>query len=170
LALELGVAALVLSGCPTGERPPVTNPTQPTAPTSSALEAQARAGRPTLLAGVESQSDKKTIMKEVSKQLGVQCDYCHDVADFAAPSPNKTIANYMFAHYSVGLQMRGGGFVSCGDCHQGTAKLVGDRADRERVKAFMKTKMQDPFVQKGGAAVECATCHGDKVDRPFLPR
>jgi hypothetical protein len=164
----LVLLAPLLCGCPATTEPPVENPG--TAAGGINLEVQAKSGRATLLAGVDSPADKKLIMKELSQQLGVQCDYCHDVADFTAPSPNKTIANYMFAHYSSAFTTKTGGVVTCNACHQGSAKPVGDRADKKRVSAFMKEKMQDPFTKKGGAAVECATCHGDKLDAPFLPR
>ncbi len=145
-------------------------PPPPTVPAGSLLEVQIAAHRPSLLAGLDAPSERKTLMKEIAKQLGVDCDYCHDVADFAAATPNKTIANYMFTHFAVGLVRKSDEPTTCGSCHQGQAKFLGDRGDKKRIAALMKTTLTEPFVQRGGGAAECATCHGDQLNRPFLPR
>ncbi len=165
----LAFSALALAACPAPETPPQT-PAGAAAASGSALERQVRSGQPTLLAGVASPADKKAIMKEVSQQLGVQCDYCHDVTDFTAATPNKTIAGYMYAHFSLELQPKAGGVATCATCHHGKAKFLGDRADKERIKQEMKAEMTEPFRTRAGGAVECATCHGAKIDQPFLPR
>jgi hypothetical protein len=166
----IGIAVSVgaLAGCGGGETAPAQDPSAKGA--GGALEAQIRSGRATLLAGVTARADKKAIMKQVSTELGVECDYCHDVADFQAPSPSKTIANYMFAHYAVAEEKRGGGVVTCGVCHAGQAKFLGDRADKDRVKGIMKAQFVDGLTLRGGKPLVCETCHGEKKDAPFLPR
>jgi len=165
----LAVGALAaLAGCPAPETPPASGAGPPAE--RSALAAQVRGGRPSLLAGVAAPTEKKRIMKEVSAELGVECDYCHDVADFTAPTANKKIADFMYARYALGLAPRAGGVATCAACHRGRARFLGDRADRERVKQEMRDEMVAPFRTHGGGSVECATCHGDKLDQPFLPR
>jgi hypothetical protein len=166
IALLVIGAACVASSCG-GSSPVAETPSATVAP----LAAQIARGGETLLAGVSAPGDKKAIMKQVSVELGVECDYCHDVTDFAAPSVAKQIANYMFAHYASGLVRQGGAAISCGDCHHGQAKPLGDRKERQRIKQLMKTEYVDALrIRANGAALECATCHGAQLDQAFLPR
>jgi hypothetical protein len=164
----LGLLA-ALAGCAGAGGPPPETPAS-AAPAGSPLEAQIRSGRGSLLAGVSAPAEKKAIMRQVSRELGVECDHCHDVADFRAPTPNKTVAAYMFSHYASGLEPKQGGAVSCGTCHAGQARYLGDRADRERVKGIMKSQLVDGLRIRGGQPLACETCHGVKKDAPFLPR
>lgn len=132
---------------------------------AATLESQIRAGAPSLLAHVEMSSGKKAIMRTVSHSLGVQCDYCHDVSDFGAASTGKTVADYMLTHFSNQLVNKDGSMLACNDCHQGQAKFLGDRGDRQRIKALMKTRYVEGLRLKDGGEVQCETCHG----RPFVP-
>ena len=69
----------------------------------------------------------KAIMKEQSKALGVECDFCHDVPDMASDANKmKALAREMLkmtaeinAKYIKGLKDADKNQVSCGTCHRG---------------------------------------------------
>ncbi len=69
----------------------------------------------------------KAIMKEQSKALGVECDYCHDVPDMAADTNKmKLLAREMMkmtaeinGKYIKGLKDAEKNQVTCGTCHRG---------------------------------------------------
>src|SRR5689334_16381959 len=111
-------------------------------PGGASLEAQIRAGKPSLLAGVKDRAAQKAIMKEMTRELGATCDDCHDVTDFAAPTVRKKIANLMFVNFSVPLEARShpGAPLRCAYCHEGKSVFLGDRADKERISALMKAR------------------------------
>ncbi len=136
----------------------------------SLVERQIRAGRASLLDGISEPQRRKALMKELSRDLGLECDGCHDVADFRAPTPQKAVATQMFARFSLGLQWKGGAAATCVSCHDGQARLLGGRDDRERIARLMKARFVDRLERRGGGEVECATCHGDRAGRPFLER
>lgn len=66
----------------------------------------------------------KKDMKVISKSLGVQCDFCHDLDDFAADSnKHKKVARDMMRMVTdINKQLKKDGYdatVSCMTCHQG---------------------------------------------------
>jgi hypothetical protein len=191
--LLLGLSSLAVTGCPAEERPRPAAATAQATPTAgppaiddaagaALLAAQIRSDRATLLDGVKLSAERKALMKALSQEIGVECDHCHDVADFHAPTPNKTIANYMFKHFSQAMACRGGSEVvecaaaerpACRSCHKGQVKFLGDRsgeANRKRINALMG-KIDKALQKRDGGDVDCETCHGeDNSGKPFLPR
>ena len=121
-----------------------------------------------LAAGLTTTEEIKDRMKKIAGALGVKCDHCHDVADFAAPTPNKRIANLMVARFTSKLERRDGTALMCGTCHQGRATFL-DRTDQEALKRWMQQTFVDTLRQKGGGTVECDTCH-EGMRYKFLPR
>lgn len=64
----------------------------------------------------------KTIMKEQSKALGVDCDHCHKEPDMAADHPKKVIAREMMkmtAELNKKYRSSTNGKVTCWSCHRG---------------------------------------------------
>ncbi len=69
-----------------------------------------------------SEKDVKKYMKQVSKGLGVQCDYCHDMSDFTSDkNPTKLKARHMIdmARMIDNDHFGGKGRVTCNTCHKG---------------------------------------------------
>mgnify|MGYP001578898206 CR=1 FL=1 len=121
-----------------------------------------------LAAGLTTTEEIKARMKKVSAALGVKCDHCHDVTDFAAATPNKRIANLMVERFTSKLESSDGTALMCGTCHQGRARFL-DRADQEALKRWMQVNFVDKLRYKADGAVECDTCHGG-MRYKFLPR
>lgn len=70
-----------------------------------------------------------TLMKGISKSLGVKCSYCHVKGedgrlDPARPTEHKLIAKYMMDHFTSGLVGRDGSEVTCFSCHQGKGHFL----------------------------------------------
>jgi len=71
----------------------------------------------------------KQTMKQLSKDLGVECDFCHDVPDMAADTNKmKTVARQMMRmqmdindKWMKGIGKEGDKkkVVTCGTCHRG---------------------------------------------------
>ena len=77
-------------------------------------------------AGTDTAEIKKD-MKLVSKALGVQCDFCHDLDDFSSDDiPKKNIARGMMKMVgSINGKLKKDGFkaeVKCMTCHAGSEK------------------------------------------------
>ena len=73
----------------------------------------------------KSKDDVKKYMKEkITKALGVQCDYCHNLDDMAADTPKKKRAVQMLEMVStINKKCMGGKEeVGCMTCHRGKAK------------------------------------------------
>jgi hypothetical protein len=147
------VLVVILSGCAAPKPAPVS----PAPPLYTGLAA-----------GLTTTEQVKDRMKTVSSALGVTCDHCHDVTDFAAPTPNKRIANHMAERFTSAFQLRDGATLTCVTCHQGRATFL-DRADQEALKRWMQKNFVEGLRFKGGGAVACDTCHfGSRYK--FLPR
>ena len=65
-------------------------------------------------------------MKLVSKALGVQCDFCHDLDDFSKDVEHKEVARGMMKMTaSINAKLKKDGFkgeVKCITCHAGAEK------------------------------------------------
>lgn len=77
-------------------------------------------------AGTDTAEIKKD-MKLVSKALGVQCDFCHDLDDFSSDSVDKkeTARRMMKMVGSINGKLKKDGFkgeVKCMTCHAGAEK------------------------------------------------
>jgi hypothetical protein len=121
-----------------------------------------------LAAGLGTTDEIKARMKEVAAALGVKCDHCHDVTDFAAATPHKRIANLMVERFTSKLEGTDGSALQCATCHRGRATFL-DRSDQEALKRWMQLTFVDKLRQKNGGTVECDTCH-DGARYKFLPR
>ena len=77
-------------------------------------------------AGTDTAEIKKG-MKLISKALGVQCDFCHDLDDFSSDSVDKkeTARRMMKMVGSINGKLKKDGFkaeVKCATCHAGAEK------------------------------------------------
>ena len=73
----------------------------------------------------KSKDDVKKYMKEkITKALGVQCDYCHNLDDMAADTPKKKRAVQMLDMVATINKKYMGGKeeVGCMTCHRGKSK------------------------------------------------
>ncbi len=73
----------------------------------------------------KSKDDVKKYMKEkITKALGVQCDFCHNLDDMAADTPKKKRALQMLEMVSTINKKYMGGKeeVGCMTCHRGKSK------------------------------------------------
>ncbi len=64
-------------------------------------------------------------MLSFNQALGANCNYCHKKGDFEAETPRKKIARFMLSEYNGKLIKQGNLFVSCNDCHKGSAHPLG---------------------------------------------
>lgn len=118
--------------------------------------------------------DRRTllaVMNTFTRSLGVRCTWCHVEGDYAAPTPRKAVAAYMWDHFVTQLQHRGGAAVYCDSCHHGTTIFL-DRS--VPAKPDLARYMNEEYVQqlrrRDGQAHGCATCHGNPINPRFLPR
>ena len=86
-------------------------------------EAEAASGTENLkvLPKKMSKKEVKTVMKDISKSLGVQCDFCHDTDDFSKDTKHKEVARNMM-RMTTELNkkyFKGKSRVTCMTCHQG---------------------------------------------------
>ncbi|HEU5055502.1 MAG TPA: c-type cytochrome [Kofleriaceae bacterium] len=76
-------------------------------------------------AGTDTTEIKKD-MKLISKALGVQCDFCHDLDDFSKDVEHKDVARGMMKMTaSINAKLKKDGFkgeVKCITCHAGAEK------------------------------------------------
>jgi len=145
---------LVLAGCAASQPTPVPPPSPPV--------------YTGLAAGLTTTGQIKDRMKYVSAALGVTCDHCHDVTDFAGPTANKRIANHMAERFTSAFQLHDGTTLTCATCHQGRATFL-DRSDQEALERWMQVNFVDKLRFKGGGAVTCDSCHFG-MRYKFLPR
>ena len=92
----------------------------------------------------ESERDLKKYMKSISKDLGVKCQYCHDLNDKSIDTNHKNIAREMmrmqmdlnesfFAFLGDSLQMHEGMTqISCWTCHRGAKEPQTVRPKEQR--------------------------------------
>lgn len=69
-----------------------------------------------------SKPELKSIMKTMSKSLGVDCDLCHKEPNMEADTPNKKIAREMMqmtAELNKKYRPTTNGKVTCFTCHRG---------------------------------------------------
>lgn len=116
------------------------------------------------------QAEVLTIMAGVAKALGVGCDHCHDEMNYAKSSPEKEIANWMATELVPRLVKRGGGSITCADCHaddgKGKAKILGAPRSRSRAVEWMTVRLVERFDAAAGGPLYCATCHVRRLGDP----
>jgi hypothetical protein len=116
-----------------------------------------------VLKDARCQPEVLSIMQGVAKALGTGCDHCHDEMDYAAPTANKRIANWMATEFMPRLAKRSGGPIACADCHAGTAKILGAPRNRSRAIEWMTATLVERFDQATGGPLYCKTCHVGQV-------
>jgi hypothetical protein len=116
-----------------------------------------------LAKGARCRAELVAIMKDVARALGVGCEHCH-VADFSAPTRNKQVANWMATELMPSLEKRGGGAISCADCHASNgpprAKILGAPRRRDLAVEWMTVVLVERFAAASGEPLYCRTCHG----------
>ena len=118
-------------------------------------------------------STLRKVMRTFTRSLGVPCAACHDVKDFRAPTPKKTIATHMWNDFARGLAMRDGSPLYCDSCHGGKATFL-DRSDRKELAGWMRRafvegldvvpRERGPLARTDGKEHNCATCHGEPFE------
>ena len=72
---------------------------------------------------IETIGETKKFMKQMSKDLGVKCKFCHDLDNFALDTDHKKNARHMMKMTSEinenYFSWEGAKGVSCWTCHQG---------------------------------------------------
>lgn len=128
-----------------------------------------------LLKNARCEPEVLVIMQGVAKSLGTGCDHCHDETNYAAPTNDKRIANWMATELVPRLAKRGGGSITCADCHaddgKGKAKILGAPRSRTRAVEWMTASLVERFEQAAGGPLYCKTCHVGQFGSPaFEPR
>jgi len=74
--------------------------------------------------GVEPIFDYKTVhYTTVTKELGINCGYCHNMEEMEAPTPMKEMTMSM-VELTFKLRDKNGRTITCGFCHNGKAKYL----------------------------------------------
>ena len=85
----------------------------------------------------------KTMMKAMSKQLGVQCDFCHDTDDFAKDTDMKKTGRWMMTlTKDINAKFQGKVMVTCETCHNGHQMPPAGGPDLEKAKAEAAAKQK----------------------------
>ncbi|MBI3073378.1 MAG: photosynthetic reaction center cytochrome c subunit [Deltaproteobacteria bacterium] len=66
----------------------------------------------------DDEEEMRAFMKQLAAEIGVKCNYCHDVDDFKKDSPKKKIAKDMMKMTKM-LRKAGAKKVTCKTCHMG---------------------------------------------------
>jgi hypothetical protein len=123
-----------------------------------------------VLESARCQPEVLAIMNGVARALGTGCAHCHDETDYAAPSENKRIANWMAGELMPRLSKRAGGAVTCADCHaddgEGKRKILGAPRSRARAVEWMTASLVERFDTAAGAPLYCKTCHVGQLGTP----
>lgn len=121
-----------------------------------------------------AQRDRPTLMKVMNtftRALGVRCNWCHVEGDFAAMTPRKAVAQYMWEQFVSKLTLRDGSPLYCDSCHHAsTIFLHRSVPEKPRLLAYMQNEYVEQLRRRDGAEHGCGTCHGRPVNPRFLPR
>lgn len=149
------------------------------APVSRSMLAEELASqgiRPEVLGPMQTwvHRDRRTlmaVMNSFSRALGVRCGWCHVQGNFAAPTPRKAVAQYMWDRFVTQLSLRGGGALYCDSCHHGSTIFL-DRAvpAKPDLLRYMNEEYAQQLRRRDGQSHGCATCHGEPFNPRFLPR
>ncbi len=126
-----------------------------------------------LLLGVRCRAELFAVMKKTATALGVACTHCHVAGNYAASTPQKSIANWM-AGFERGLRQRGGGAVACADCHaydgKPHTKMLGEPRSRTASVEWMTTVLAERFESASGEPLYCRSCHVGGLGEPSFAR
>ncbi|HJZ88596.1 MAG TPA: c-type cytochrome [Polyangia bacterium] len=111
-----------------------------------AMATLARGAEPTsaknlqLLPKTISMKELKEKMKAQAKMLGVQCDHCHDIDDFAKDTETKKTGRLMMKMTAeINREfLKGKDMVTCATCHNGHEYPPMGGPDLEKAKAAAK--------------------------------
>jgi hypothetical protein len=111
------------------------------------------------------QREVYTIMGGLTHFLGVPCEHCHVKDDYAKPTHNKAVANWMARELIPSLEKKAGGEVWCNDCHvvdgKGTAKILGNPRKQSWAIEWMTAHLTDDFQRSADhGTLRCKDCHG----------
>lgn len=111
------------------------------------------------------------VMTTFARSLGVRCNWCHVDGDFAAPTPRKAVAAYMWDHFVQQLQYRSGAPLYCDSCHHASTIFL-DRSvpAKPDLLRYMNEEYVQQLQRRDGQSHGCATCHGHPINPRFLPR
>jgi len=85
----------------------------------------------------------KALMKAQAKELGVQCDFCHDTDDFSKDTDMKKTGRWMMTLVgTINKQFQGKDMVNCGTCHNGHQMPEQGGKDLEKAKAEAAAKQK----------------------------
>ena len=111
------------------------------------------------------------IMASFSRSLGVRCSWCHRTDDFAAPTPRKAVAAFMWDAFVSQLQLSDGEPLYCDSCHhQSTVFLPRNVTAKPRLLSYMMSEYVNQLRRRDGREHGCATCHSNPINPRFLPR
>lgn len=111
------------------------------------------------------------VMASFSRALGVQCSWCHDQRDFAAPTARKAVAAFMWDSFVGQLQLVDGSPVYCDSCHhESTVFLHRNTSEKLALASYMKHEYVDQLRRRDGKSHGCGSCHGNPFNPRFLPR
>ena len=110
----------------------------------------------------------RKVMRTFTRALGAKCTDCHDDADYALPTPMKTIAEHMWNDYVRALSFDPPTQpLYCDSCHQGRGKIL-DRHDKKALGKWMDQNFVAKLKRVDGKEHNCETCHGDPFDGNIL--
>lgn len=113
----------------------------------------------------------KAVMTSFARSLGVKCNWCHVENDFAAPTPRKAAAAFMWDNFVAKLQLSDGSPLYCDSCHhQSTIFLHRNVSEKPRLAKYMQTEYVDQVRRRDGQKHGCGTCHSNPFNPRFLPR
>lgn len=73
------------------------------------------------IAGLPDRDAIEVRMRGFNRALGVDCDHCHDTADYSRRTPNRDVANWMQANLVDRFDRADGTRLDCEACHRGRA-------------------------------------------------
>jgi len=112
-----------------------------------------------------------TVMQTFTQALGVRCSWCHETSDWAAPTPRKAVAAFMWDSFVAQMQLVDGSPVYCDSCHhQSTVFLHRNPSERISLLGYMKDEYVDHLRRRDGKQHGCGSCHGNPANLRFLPR
>lgn len=102
---------------------------------------------------------KMKVMRTFNESMGVSCNSCHDVSDYAKPTKQKEVASEGWELISRTLTMADGGALYCDSCHHGKFEFLDHSAGFDGIAAWMQTNFVEQIKTKSGDPMACTTCH-----------
>ena len=119
------------------------------------------------LDSLSMEQKRDALMPAFARSLGVQCTYCHEYGNYAAPTRYRAVAKQMYEDFVRRLRMADGTPLFCDSCHQRQSEFLPE--GREVVSRFMRENYVRPLERIDAGDHGCDTCHGDPPRWEFLP-